>query len=265
VLVAPRVHRLVAPNPSLMTGPGTNTYLIGERAVAVVDAGPDLPEHVAAILAAVAESGGQVAALLVTHGHSDHLPATYHLKERTGAPIWGHPSIGVADHPLRDGEAVEVGDLRLVAFETPGHAADHLCFWLDAERLLFSGDLVAGQGTVVLSRAPGSLTHYLASLNRMRDLGPQTILPGHGPIVADGQAKLQEYLDHRAMRSRQILEVLKAGPASVDTIVERLYVGTPSDLRPMAARNVLTHLEHLESRGSVASAGSIWALRPPEG
>ena len=257
MLVAPRVRRLVGPNPSLMTGPGTNTYLIGERAVGVVDAGPDLPEHVAAILAAVAEGGGQVAALLVTHGHSDHLPATYPLKERTGAPIWGHPSIGGVDHPLRDGDAVEAGHLRLVAFETPGHAADHLCFWLAAERLLFSGDLIAGQGTVVLSRAPGALTQYLASLNRVRDLGPQTILPGHDPVVADGQAKLQEYLDHQAMHSRQILDALQTGPATVNAIVARLYVDTPSGLRPMAAHNVLTHLKHLKGQGAVTRTDEL--------
>ena len=258
--VAPGVRHLLAPNPSFMTGRGTNSYLVGEREVTVVDPGPDRPEHVAAILREVAEAGGRITGLLVTHGHSDHLPGAYRLRERTGAPIVGHPSLPGVDRPLADGEAVATRDGPLVAFDTPGHADDHLCFWREADRLLFSGDLVAGLGTVVLSQQPGSLTQYLASLHRMLDLAPQTILPGHGPVITDARAKLQEYLDHRALRERQLVDVLQLGPASIDELVQRIYYETPAELYRMAARNVQAHLEHLAAQGRASTDGQLWRL-----
>jgi glyoxylase-like metal-dependent hydrolase (beta-lactamase superfamily II) len=252
---------VLAPNPSLMTGPGTNTYLIGEDAVAVVDPGPDLAQHVEAIIAAVRDAGGQIVASLVTHAHPDHLPAAYRLREQIGAPIFGHPDIPSVDHPLRDGSAVTVESLHLVAYETPGHADEHLCFWLRSEKLLFCGDLIAGVGTVVLSETPGSLIRYMASLQRVEALGPSTILPGHGPIVADGLAKIREYLAHRAQRDQQIVDVLRSGPATVDTLVERIYVDTPPGLYAMAVRNVRAHLDRLSALGRVAVSDETWELR----
>jgi glyoxylase-like metal-dependent hydrolase (beta-lactamase superfamily II) len=237
-----------------MTGRGTNTYLLGDREVAVVDPGPDLPEHIEAILAAVGETGGAISLVLVTHGHSDHLPGAYRLRERTGAPILGHARIPGVTRPLGDGDTVAVGGELLVAYETPGHADEHLCFWREADRLLFSGDLVVGSGTVVLSRTSGALTQYLASLRHVLALGPQTMLPGHGPVIDDAPARIQEYLDHRALRERQIVEALRHGPATVDELVARLYVETPKALYPMAARNVEAHLEHLAALGRVVGS-----------
>ena len=263
--VAPGVRHLLAPNPSFMTGRGTNTYLIGEREVTVVDPGPDLPEHVEAILHEVTEAGGRITRLLVTHGHSDHLPGAYRLRERTGAPICGHPSLPGVDRPLSDGETVATEGGPLVALETPGHADDHLCFWREGDRLLFSGDLVVGVGTVVLSQTAGSLTRYLASLHRMLDLAPQTILPGHGPVVTDARAKLQEYLDHRALRERQLVDALQLGPASIDELVQRVYYETPPALYRMAARNVQAHLEHLAAQGRATTDGKLWRLNREEG
>lgn len=262
MLVAPRVRVLLAPNPSLMTGPGTNTYLIGEHEVAVVDPGPDLPAHVEAILAAVAETGGRIVASLATHAHPDHLPAAFRLRERTGAPILAHADVPGIDRALDDGAEVALGAERVTAYATPGHAREHLCFWLAADRLLFAGDLVAGVGTVVLDEQPGSLTRYLASLQRMQALGPSTLLPGHGPAVADGQAKLAEYSRHRAERDQQILSALDHGPASVETLVTQIYADTPAALHPLAARNVRAHLERLAEVGQVVRTGGRWALLP---
>lgn len=262
MVVAPNVRRLLAPNPSPMTGAGTNTYLVGEESVVVIDPGPDLPEHLEAIRAEVATSGGRIDAILVTHGHSDHLPGAYALRERTGALIFAHPAIHGVDVALHSGDDVEGATEEIIAHATPGHAPDHLCFWLPRQRLLFAGDLVAGQGTVVLSRESGSLGLYLDSLRRMQALGPSAILPGHGPVIPDGPAKLQEYLDHRALRERQILDLLAERPSTVDEIVERLYAGTtPPALLPMAARNVLIHLDRLAHQGKAVETAGRWRLQ----
>lgn len=259
-MVAPRVRRVLAPNPSFLTGQGTNTYLIGTRQVVVVDPGPDIPAHADAIVAAAAESGGRIVALLLTHGHPDHLGAAALLKERTGAPILGHVALPGVDRPLRDGDEIVLGDETIRAYDTLGHADDHLAYWLADDRLLFAGDLIAGTGTVVLSRAPGSLTRYLASLQRMHDLGPMTILPGHGPVVMDGRVKIKEYLEHRATRESQILDALLGGPATVERLVQRIYVETPRELYAMAAHNVQAHLEHLAALGRVVANGAEWRL-----
>jgi glyoxylase-like metal-dependent hydrolase (beta-lactamase superfamily II) len=243
-----------------MTGDGTNTYLVGTREIAVVDPGPDLPGHVAAILAAVAETNGTIVALLVTHSHSDHFPAARSLRQRTGAPILGHARLADVDQPLSDGESIAIGGESIVVYETLGHADDHLAYQRDADRSLFCGDLIAGVGTVVLSRAPGSLTRYLASLQRVLALQPARILPGHGPVIDDPPAKIQEYLEHRAMRDRQIATALARGPASVDDLIQQLYAGIAPSLRLMAARNVQAHLEHLQDVGQASHDGGTWRL-----
>jgi len=253
------VRRLLAPNPSSMTGQGTNSYLVGEREVAVVDPGPASPAHVEALLAA-APPGGRVAAILVTHGHGDHTGAVAGLKARTGAPVLGHADLPGVDRPLGDGERLTVDGRELAVLGTPGHAEDHLCFWLSDARALFAGDLVAGVGTVVLSELPGTLGRYLASLQKLLALGPFTLLPGHGPAVPDGPAKVREYLAHRATREAQIVAALADGPATVEALVARIYRDTPTSLHAMAARNVRAHLELLEAKGQVQVTDGLWAL-----
>ncbi|HLH73275.1 MAG TPA: MBL fold metallo-hydrolase [Chloroflexota bacterium] len=259
MLVTPGVQVIRAANPSPMTGEGTNTYVVGEQQIIVIDPGPVLPAHVEQILSAAQRSGGRITALLVTHQHSDHLPAAYTLKQRTGAPILAHPSVPGVDRALDDGATIasELGEIAILS--TPGHADDHLSFWLASQRLLFAGDLVAGVGTVVLSSSPGALSAYLASLRRLISLGPLTILPGHGPIVPNGVARVQSYLDHRAERDRQILTALAGGPRSVDEIVARVYPDLRPELRSMAGRNVSAHLEHLREAGLVERRGENWS------
>jgi len=258
MLVEPEVRTLLAPNPSPMTGPGTNTYLIGRGEVLVVDPGPDLAPHLTAIREAT--NGERIVAVLVTHGHPDHAPAAFALRDELDVAVLGHPSVPDIDRSLADGEVLSVGAAQFIVYHTPGHAEDHLCLWNPAERVLFTGDLIAGVGTVVLSDEPGALTRYLASLNRMLALGPSLLLPGHGPPVPDAEAKIQTYLAHRAMREEQILTALRSVPASVDTLVARLYPDTPAPLLPMAARNVHAHLEHLEGQGRVRRADGGWEM-----
>ena len=253
------VRRVLAPNPSPMTLTGTNSYIVGSGELVVVDPGPDLPEHVEALVA-VASALGRLAYSLVTHHHGDHLPAAMRLRERLGAPIVGHADLPGVDRACTDGAVVATTGTRLRALATPGHTADHMCYFLEEERALFTGDLIAGSGTVVVGEGRTDLADYMASLRRVAELDPRTLLPGHGPIVADPASKVREYLDHRRLRERQIVAALKDAPASVEALVGRLYSDTPVGLHPMAARNVRAHLYKLEHEGRAVIGGGLWRL-----
>jgi glyoxylase-like metal-dependent hydrolase (beta-lactamase superfamily II) len=253
------VTRVLAPNPSPMTLTGTNSYLVGRGVLVVVDPGPDLPEHVDALVETAAGLG-TVAYSLVTHHHGDHLPAAARLRERIGAPIAGHRDLPGVDRALDDGEIVDVGGGRVRAVATPGHTADHLCFLLDPGRALFTGDLIAGSGTVIVGDRPGDLADYMASLRKVAELDPRLILPGHGPAVDDGSRKIQEYIDHRLLRERQVVGAIDSGARSVAEIVAVMYPDVLRTLRPMAARNVRAHLSKLEHEGRVAVTGGKWRL-----
>ena len=255
------IERIVAPNPGPMTLTGTNTYVLddGDGKLAVIDPGPDdIPSHFEAIVAAVERRGGPLHAVLVTHRHLDHLPLANRLHERFGAPLLGHPDLPGVQQPVDDGEPA-FGPL--VAYATPGHTRDSLSFWDAEERRLFTGDLVLGTGTTVLDEAPGALSDYLSSLERLLALQPRTIYPGHGPIVEDGAAKLREYLTHRGQRVRQVLDALATlGTASVDQLVRAVYTDTPEHLHGAAARNVRANLELLSEQHTVVESPSGWRL-----
>ncbi len=245
-----------------MTGTGTNTYLIdgGQGHVAVVDPGPDEPEHLAAILAET-QRIGRVEAILVTHGHLDHLPAARPLAESTGAPVCGHGRLPGVDRALREGQPLHIGNIELRPLETPGHTDDSLCYWLPGLAALFTGDLVAGVGTVVVDESPGGLGRYMASLERLALLGELTIYPGHGPVAEDGQAKIAEYIEHRRTRERQVLQALADVPGrTVEELVASIYADVPAVLTPMAARNVRAQLGKLRDEARVREQSGRWFL-----
>jgi glyoxylase-like metal-dependent hydrolase (beta-lactamase superfamily II) len=259
VLVAPGIEHVLAPNPSVMTGRGTNTYVFGDDSVAVLDPGPNMPEHLESILAQVGSR--TVTAIIVTHGHSDHLPAAYPLARETGAPIYGHERLPGVTSVLRDGEVLEVARRGLRALDTPGHTRDSLSFLVEGERLLFAGDVVAGEGTVVVGRERGDLSLYLGSLQRLMDEPVDTILPGHGPMVELGRDLLRQYLEHRLDREREVIAGLRDQARSVDELVERIYPSLDPRLVRAAAGNVLSHLWKLEDEHRVGpEPGDRWRL-----
>jgi glyoxylase-like metal-dependent hydrolase (beta-lactamase superfamily II) len=250
MLVMPHVARLTAPNPSLMTGRGTNTYIVGEGDLAVIDPGPDDDAHIAAIEAQLAALGGQPVVILVTHSHVDHLPGAFSLARRAGVPIAAHAPILGVEIALRHDQLLTIGGHPLRALHTPGHAPDHLCFLLEDDRVLFSGDLIVGEGTVVIGR-DGDLEQYLRSLRALLPLDLRRLLPGHGPPIEDPRDKIEQYLAHRLDRERQILAAIAAGAEGVAEIVEEVYAAVNPQLYPVAAQTVEAHLRKLTREGRV--------------
>ena len=220
--------RVRANNPSALTLEGTNTYVMGSW---VVDPGPADPGHMDAVEGA---ADGEIEGIVLTHGHADHSEAAAPLAERAGGPPVVLP---------RDG--AEVGPFRALA--TPGHSPDHVC--LVAGRLCFTGDTVLGEGSVFIAPGEGSLSAYLKSLRRLRDLDLDVLCPGHGPYVRDPKAKLDEYLDHRADRERRLVEALEAGVRGRDELLDWAWSEVPAALRPAAALTLQAHLEKLAEEG----------------
>jgi glyoxylase-like metal-dependent hydrolase (beta-lactamase superfamily II) len=260
VLVASRIHKLLAPNPGPYTGPGTNTYLIGERELAVIDPGPDDPVHIDRILDAGGALNAKVGLILVTHHHLDHLPGADLLRQRTGAPLAAHEGIRHADRMLRHGQEIPTDGETLEVLATPGHASTHLCFLLRARELLFSGDHVVGSGTVVVSPPDGDMAAYLDSLVLLRQYPIRRMLPGHWDPVDDPETKITEYIDHRLLRERQVLACLRLGDQTIAAMVGRLYADVDPRLHGAAGRSVLAHLLKLEHDGRVVQRGDRWLL-----
>ncbi len=248
---------LTAPNSSPYTLEGTNTYLIGGQNVVVIDPGPEQAAHVARILDRAGAAGGHIALILVTHAHGDHLGAASHLATLTGAPV-GRWRAG--KRPLEDGEVVTVNDVRLRALHTPGHAPDHLVFHWEERETLFSGDLILGTGTVVIAPPGGSMEDYLQSLDRVARLDLAVIGPGHGPLIHDPAARVAEYVAHRKMRERQVLEALASGPRTPGEVAAMLYPDLNPGLHPAAEGTVLAHLLKLLAEGRVDREGNRFYL-----
>jgi glyoxylase-like metal-dependent hydrolase (beta-lactamase superfamily II) len=244
--VEPFVDVVVAPNPGPFTLEGTNTWIVGSAPAAVIDPGPDDLGH----LRAVAERAGDVTAILLTHHHPDHAPGAALLGRMAGVPVLA-ASPGHGEEPLADGAVVRAGGVRLRAVAAPGHTPDHVVFFEEDRRWLFTGDAVLGRGTSVIDPPEGDLTDYLRSLERMIGLDPEVIYPGHGPTVRPAMPKLRQYLDHRLHRERQVVEALRDGPRTPADLVPGIYADYPVDLHPAATRSVLAHLLKLEREGRV--------------
>lgn len=251
------VRAVLAPNASPLTLDGTRSYVIGRDRVAVIDPGPALPSHLDAVADRI--GSGVVVGVLVTHGHPDHDAGAAALAERLGAPLRAARA-----GTLAGGDRVETDAGVLVAVATPGHTPDHFAFHLPAERAVFCGDLMlGGLETALVSSPEGDLAEYLASLERIRALGPRVIYPTHGPPFTDPPAALDAYIRHRRERELQVLAALDRGAASVDAVVEAVYGGTLEPaLRRVAAGAALAYLEHLERAGAVRRArGARWERR----
>lgn len=254
-----RVLRVLAPNPGPFTLEGTNTWVVGRDPSIVIDPGPEDADHLAAVL----EAAGPVAAIVLTHHHPDHAPGAPPLARTAGAPVLAlRPRED--ERPLRDGGVVEAGTTALRVVATPGHSPDHAAFLVEGEGSLFTGDAVLGRGTSVVDPPDGDMGAYLRSLRHMLHLDPRTIYPGHGPVVFDATGRLQQYLEHRAMRERQVVSALEGGRSTPEEIVPEVYgsdVAPP--MHPAGARSVLAHLLKLEREGRVARRGSGFVLAEP--
>jgi glyoxylase-like metal-dependent hydrolase (beta-lactamase superfamily II) len=265
--IAPGVRRLVARNPGFMTGPGTNTYLVGTQRCAVIDPGPHDPVHIERILEA---AGGRVSAILATHTHPDHSPAVAALAQSTGAEVLGRgtPAHGRQDatfaptRVLNDGDVVRVGDLALRAIHTPGHASNHLCYLLEGAGMLFSGDHVMQGSTVVIGPPDGDMKVYLQSLARLQREPVTRIAPGHGTVIEDAQSEVARLIAHRLQREAKVVERLRrAGRATIDVLVASVYDDVDPRLHPVAKGSLLAHLLKLEADGRAArddAADATW-------
>jgi glyoxylase-like metal-dependent hydrolase (beta-lactamase superfamily II) len=266
----PGVARVLAHNPSAFTYYGTQTYLIGSREVAVIDPGPDLPEHLDAIEKAIA--GRPVAAIMCTHTHRDHSPASRPLAQRTGAPIIGCAPLALEtvgpradaafdgdyapDTVLSDGDALEVDGKPLIAVATPGHTSNHLCFaYQDA---LLTGDHVMGWSTTVVVPPDGDMAAYMASLDKLRQRDERIYYPAHGPAVTNPRQYVRHLVGHRMQREKQILGLIRDKPRDIPDIVANAYPGLDPRLVVAAGGSVFAHLLDLERRGLVERDGDQW-------
>jgi glyoxylase-like metal-dependent hydrolase (beta-lactamase superfamily II)/8-oxo-dGTP pyrophosphatase MutT (NUDIX family) len=257
--LSPLVHLVLAPNPSVMTGPGTNSYIVGTGPVAIIDPAVDDPEY----LDALVRFAREVVAILITHRHEDHVGGVAALVEKYGCPVraFGNaPAGGVAVEPMGDGDQIAVGGGSLRALHTPGHASDHLCFLLEKTKSLFAGDNILGQGTAVIAPPDGNMRDYMRTLERLRELDLERIYPGHFRPLDGGLAVVEEYIAHREERKSRVLSALGDDGASIDEIVARAYSDTPEHLHPVARYQTMAMLELLEEDGRVLHSGERWRL-----
>ncbi|MFQ5459014.1 MAG: MBL fold metallo-hydrolase [Myxococcota bacterium] len=258
-----RVRVVLGQNPGVMTGPGTNTYLVGTDDPILIDTGAGLAAYDAHLKGALAEAGLPLPrTVLITHSHPDHLggaesilrfspEATIHKFARPG----GEEPFDTPFTPLSDGKIFRTEGATIEAIYTPGHANDHSVFFLHEERALFTGDLILGMGTVVIPLAGGNMAHYLASLERLLERDLSRIFPGHGPLIPDARAKIDEYLAHRRMREEQVFDSVRRGVGEPGRIVEEIYAEIPAVLHPAAEQSVRQHLRKLAEEQRVIDRG----------
>jgi glyoxylase-like metal-dependent hydrolase (beta-lactamase superfamily II)/8-oxo-dGTP pyrophosphatase MutT (NUDIX family) len=270
VRLSDRVIRITAPNPGPMTGPGTNTYLVGDgKRWTAIDPGPVSEPHLQAVLAAVAGTGGRIERILVTHTHRDHSPGAVALAQATGAPVWGrraaHPmwqdETFAPAHEPQHGERIVAGEgATLRVIHTPGHASNHLCFLLEDEQLLFTGDHVMQGSTVVINPPDGDMAAYLLSLQQLFDEDLQWLAPGHGFLVASPHDVVRGLVTHRLKREAKVLSALRdVGPGPIEGLLASVYDDVPSALHGVAQRSLLAHLLKLQGDGLARLNGELWS------
>jgi glyoxylase-like metal-dependent hydrolase (beta-lactamase superfamily II) len=261
-VISPLVRRITAANPSHMTGPGTNTYLVGNDEVLVIDPGPEDDVHTKAILKA---AKGRIRWIMCTHTHPDHSPGVPALKAETGAEVmaWSNRGGLRTDRRLSDGDQLVTDEFTMTAVHTPGHAGNHLCFFLEDERMLFSGDHIMQGSTVVITPPDGDMGAYLESLAKVRALNLKAIAPAHGHVITDPNAVIDWYVTHRLEREAQLHGLLlEMGSARIAQLVEAAYVPLDPVLIPMAKRSVHAHLRKLADEGKVEGNGArgVWSV-----
>jgi glyoxylase-like metal-dependent hydrolase (beta-lactamase superfamily II)/8-oxo-dGTP pyrophosphatase MutT (NUDIX family) len=259
-----RVTRLIAPNPGMMTGPGTNTYLVGEQDLAVIDPGPDIDSHVEKI---VAEGKGRIRWILCSHTHVDHSPAAAKLKAATGATVLGRPAPAgqdatfAPDRVIADGDRLFLGGVTFRAIHTPGHASNHICYLLEDTRMLFTGDQVMQGSTVVISPPDGDMRAYLASLERLLAEELAIIAPGHGYLIGEPQRELRRLIAHRLAREKKVVDAIgRLRAASLEELLPVVYDDVPARILGAAARSLTAHLDKLVADGRARADGGRYAL-----
>ena len=265
------VGRVLGLNPGMLTGPGTNTYLVGRSRPILIDTGAGVPEYLPLLEGYLRRRGwARPERIVLTHRHRDHLGGVAALRERfpdvlVSKMIWKDDGLPEGIRDLGDGERVVGDGVTLIPVHTPGHASDHLCYYMPEEQALFTGDLILGGSTTVIPDEDGDLAQYLDSLRRVQALGARRIYPAHGPVIEDAPGKIQEYLDHRMLRERQILEALGAGARTIPDMVRVIYAEVPAALHGHAAMSVHSHLKKLRQEARVSEqtadgAPSRWTL-----
>ena len=264
--LATGVARIVAPNPSALTGPGTNTYVLGTTGPhIVIDPGPDDLVHLERIVAA---AHGRVERIVCTHSHPDHSPGAAVLRQMTGAPVLGRPAPDdghqdaayAPDATIEDGDVFEVPGASIRALHTPGHASNHVCFLLEREAWLFTGDHLMSGSTVVILPPDGSMRLYLESLQRLRTLPLRALAPGHGALMPDPLDEIDRVIAHRLKRESKVVHALQrqGAEATLETLVPEVYDDTPVALHGLARYSLLAHLQKLAEEGRVRQQGDHW-------
>jgi len=265
-----RVATVLGQNPGPFTGPGTNTYLVGTgKRPILLDTGIGLDVYDPLLEKGLSETKGanELQEIILTHVHQDHIGGVPNVKKRFGEltvskHIWPEKDQAY-NFPLtyiEDGAQIETDGVTLRAIHTPGHAKDHLCYYLEEEKALFTGDLVLGAGTTVVPEEGGGLIQYMASLRKLLELDLAVIYPAHGPAIRDPYKKLNEYIAHRELREQQVLDALNAGLTQIPAMVKRIYTDVPEFLHVAAGNSLQSHLNKLKAEGVAKQDGEEWAL-----
>ena len=266
VKISPRIQRLVAPNPGVMTGPGTNTYIVGTDELVVIDPGPAIDEHIEHILKV---GDGRIRHILCTHTHPDHSPAAAHLARELEVPMIGavtaddqHQDLTFQPDIHLEQDAVIAGhDWSIRAIHTPGHVDNHYCFLLEEEGMVFAGDHIMNGSTVVIVPPGGNMKDYIESLQRLLDYDVKAIAPGHGEIIPGCRDEVEKLVRHRLMREAKVVANLgRSGPVPIETLVVSVYDDVPEAMHRWAQLSLLAHLLKLEVDGRACQSAGIWSL-----